>query len=537
MENVYEPALNYFRERLGKDIYAALAYGSQVAGYASSESDYDLILIVEDYPSTIKYFYESIGELSFSALVVDKAFFEEDVYHARHGEFVAGRMYTVFIPLVNEEYIRGCEEALKERTIIEECCDLASRYGHLVEYLSIPLKYFLFSRLRRRMQAYPPVRYSYINTFFGKYGERNTEWSLAGFRSAADKLVEKGVLKVVGEDLYSIDLSKLRCPSRLVLNLKFLYRGVKSYITHGRSAKVPPKIFIQEFQSKIRRGVGGELPDLLRDPHMLLRVDGALVSGVARTMYQSLGFIYGESGVKVGRVEKTGLFSSTYVIELYRDGGAEYIVRKHYSLLDIFKWILLQLWLLDVVRFKLTPNARFITEVDASLRVRDIGVKSLEPILFSWGEKAIYSRYIRGVRVSDLPGRYPLPRILDIFRRVGRLAAYIHSHGYAIGDLKPQNIILEGDDLFLTDLEQFSVSGNQAWDIAEFLYYTYIITSNYSGVPPEDVASAFLEGYLELGNRDVVRRASSIRILRPFLIVTPPDKLVKIRRVLKRYAT
>lgn len=534
MESIYDEALEYFSRLIGRSVYAALAYGSRVAGYASEESDYDIIIIVEDYPEHIKYYYVSVDGNSFSALVVDKEFFEEDVYYARHGEFVSGRLYTVFIPLVNEDYIRRCEVGLKERTIIEEACELLNKYGGLLEYLVIPLRFFLYSRLKRRMGAYPPVRYSYIKTFFGERGEANTGISLSGFRLAAENLVEKGVLQRVGEDLYKISSVNIECPHQMLIRLRYLYRGVKSYITHGRSAKVPPKVFIHEFQSKLRRGVGGEVPRLLRDPHQLLHVDGARVSGLTRSLYQSLRYMFGGLGMHLLSVEKTGFFSSTYIIKLFGPGGVRRVVRKHFSYLDVFKWIVLQLWLVDIIRFNILPSSRFLNEVRAALQVRELGVKSFEPILFSWSEKSIYSKYIDGVRASDLPLKYSGERLLEVVYKIGRLVAYIHRNGFSFGDLKPNNIIFDGENLYLTDLEQMYEGGDPSWDIAEYIYYTYIFLSKYGGVSIEEFVRAFVSGYLDVGEAKYIERASSIKYLRPFILVSPPSRLLKVWRALKR---
>src|SRR6185437_3668040 len=47
-------------------------YGSRVAGYARPESDYDLIIVLEDYAYILKYVYLKEAELELSALVVDR---------------------------------------------------------------------------------------------------------------------------------------------------------------------------------------------------------------------------------------------------------------------------------------------------------------------------------------------------------------------------------------------------------------------------------------------------------------------------------
>ena len=53
-------AIDKFLERLAKrrKIIGVCLYGSKVAGYGSPDSDIDIIVVVKDYPFTVKYSYE-----------------------------------------------------------------------------------------------------------------------------------------------------------------------------------------------------------------------------------------------------------------------------------------------------------------------------------------------------------------------------------------------------------------------------------------------------------------------------------------------
>ena len=53
-----------------REIVALGAYGSQVAGYATKESDYDVVLVVKPFTQRIKYYYLN-GETEAAALATE----------------------------------------------------------------------------------------------------------------------------------------------------------------------------------------------------------------------------------------------------------------------------------------------------------------------------------------------------------------------------------------------------------------------------------------------------------------------------------
>src|ERR1051326_7383957 len=71
-------------------------YGSRVAGYARPESDYDLIIVLDDYAYILKYVYLKEAELELSALVVDRNSLERDAESAFLRGFVVGRLLHIY---------------------------------------------------------------------------------------------------------------------------------------------------------------------------------------------------------------------------------------------------------------------------------------------------------------------------------------------------------------------------------------------------------------------------------------------------------
>ena len=100
------------------NITAACIYGSRVSGYGRKESDYDLIIVLKDYKSKVKYRYIN-EELDISALIVNEKDLVNDAKRASLGEFVIGRLLNPYYPLIGDEFLREVEIEYKKRVIEE----------------------------------------------------------------------------------------------------------------------------------------------------------------------------------------------------------------------------------------------------------------------------------------------------------------------------------------------------------------------------------------------------------------------------------
>lgn len=534
-DSIYLSAIDYIENKFKIKLYAALAYGSRVAGYSSKHSDYDMIMIAEGFREGIRYVYEKFdGDNYVSALLVDRGFFEEDVEYAKHGEFVSGRLFTVFYPLKNSEYIYDMEVRLKKRTTIEETCLLLDKFGGLAYDLIIPIKYFLLSRLRWRLIAYPPVRYSYSKMFFGNRGRENLDKVLEGFYKAVEELESEGLLSFVDDHSVKILKRPKTCLGGLKDWLLILKRGAKHYITHGRSAKVKPIVVAEEAISKIKRELKGfKLPDELTDPEILLKMSDMYFSYKALSPLRSVKILFGGKAY-IKKVVKRGLLSDLY--ELYvedEEGNLHVVIMKRYSPLYLFKWFFIQLWLLDVKRFILWGRKRFLNEFIMLRELSSIGLNCPSPKLFSWSDTSLYIDYIKGERIIDLFDNYEFNFVKRMVREWGKIIGYLHSRGITLGDTKPHNAIIRDNKIFIVDLEQARVDDNFAWDVAEALYYSFIWPIKFAKIGLENIVSSFVEGYLKYGKFDALIKATSLRYIRPFLPLVPPNRIYKIRRLVR----
>jgi len=126
---------------------------------------------------------------------------------------------------------------------------------------------------------------------------------------------------------------------------------------------------------------------------------------------------------------------------------------------------------------------------------------------------------------------------LKIVYMVGEIFAQVHALNIALGDTKPENILIgKNGEIYLLDFEQASRSGDKVWDVAEFLYYAGHYISPFVGIQPAElIAKAFVEGYLKAGgNVKVVRSAGNPKYTKVFSVFTFPHIILAISNVCRK---
>src|SRR5919206_3395151 len=91
-------AIGKYLETLSRHqkVIGACLYGSKVAGYGGPDSDIDIIVVLRDYPHTVKYSYLRAEEVKISALIVDFFALQKDAEAGLLGEFVVGRLLHTY---------------------------------------------------------------------------------------------------------------------------------------------------------------------------------------------------------------------------------------------------------------------------------------------------------------------------------------------------------------------------------------------------------------------------------------------------------
>jgi tRNA A-37 threonylcarbamoyl transferase component Bud32 len=511
----------------GGRIFALAAYGSKVAGYSREDSDYDAILLLNGYSEGIRYRYVK-NPVPVSFVLVDSSYFIHDAKSSYLGEFVAGRLLNVYEPIINESVFREAEIEFKRRVIVESLYELSTDYGEFLEEVMIPYEYFLFDKLKKRARLYPPALYSYVKTYTCPLAKDNKEISVSGFKQAARILEKDGFVKCydnylkigkrVGSDAFG----------RILSLFSLATRGITQYAVHGYAGRVGFKVIKEEASSKLRRRkLAGDIPKELDEPKILLCID----EGILIPSSDVVSYIAGMNGMDDFVTEEKGIgevYSTTSVLTISGGNKSMRYVVKRFSDVRAIKWVLLNIWAATSRKFSMSPLSRMHREYKASLLLKKCGIDVPSIVAISVEGRTIVKQYVDGITLSDYINKCEHEnREPGLIMKYGYILGKAHSCSVAIGDTKPSNVLVSGEKLYLTDLEQASENGDYAWDIAEFIYYTSKLTLNETRV--RKVTSLFVKGYLTLGKKENLVKAFSSKYVAPFRPFLTPGTLAVIK--------
>lgn len=518
-------------------ISALCAYGSKVAGYARPDSDYDLMVVMKRFREGVRYRYVD-APVAASALIVDEGMLVEDARSSYLGEFVVGRLLNVYEPLSNPGLFRAVELEYKKRVTVEALLELSSDYGEFGRHLVIPYDYFLFDKLHRRASIYPPATYSYVHTYSSRLGEDNRTASVAGFEAAANALQSRGFLKA-GADGVRMVPEKLRGDAFTRVQSLFAVtaRGVTQYAIHGYAGRVGPSVFSREALSKLRRM--REAPPRflpLEQPRSLLRLQEGTVIPDASFLVKEISRMLGFETYSTVERDIGEPYSTTRVLTFSEGRRSRSVVVKNYTDVRSLKWALLGIWASAANKFSTGPLSRMDREYGVTLALREMGVLVPRILAVAPAERVLVKDFVEGPTLSSEINSYlrgdshPMPPV----PAYGALMARVHGGGIALGDTKPSNVIDATEGLYLTDLEQAYPGGDQAWDVAEFLFYTAKLSNREDAM--KKVASAFLGAYTGEGDRANVARARGSKYFGPFRPFLTPGMARMLRELMSTYA-
>ena len=254
-----EAILKVMEETFG-EVWAASFYGSQVCGYATRDSDYDVLVVFDDYGPGVKYTYVDAGaEIAF--LGVSRRVLEDDARDSAYGGFIADRLINPLQPILNNAYIRSQEIERKKTIIAWETEKLVYRYKEKSVYLDINLLYYPYKKWRKIAGVYHPYKYSIENVLRSDLRGKNLKALLPGFQKA---IVELGILTETypgwyrpGEEYVKKTLSHTLKPGleRAKIVEREIEGVVARYLTHSRAGDSDRDLIIKEVLSKVKREV------------------------------------------------------------------------------------------------------------------------------------------------------------------------------------------------------------------------------------------------------------------------------------------
>ncbi|HEV2389194.1 MAG TPA: hypothetical protein VGS04_00570 [Nitrososphaerales archaeon] len=521
---------------------AVAAYGSKVAGYARPDSDYDLIVVAKKFKGGIRYQYVH-SPVTSAALVVEAELLERDAVKAYLGEFVSGRLLNVYEPLLNGDLVRKAEMESKKRVLAEEILEIESLYGEFAQDLVIPLEYFLFNKLHKRAMIYPPALFSYIKTYTCPSADENKAFTLEAFAEAALSLQSSGILRFESKDgIPQVRISGEGLKSRAFASILSLFnlttRGVRQYAVHGYAGRVGFNVFKDEALSKVKRMQDKmDPPEELAEPKRLIGLQEGVTLPKTEQMVQRLATLSGFAAYTKKEKSLGEIYSTAKLLTLRGAAGGEArFVLKYFADIRSVKWALLNVWSLSR-KFSTSPQARMHREYYASVVLRSRGVATPKIVGAVLDEKVLVKEYIEGERLSDvvqglLTGR---SKETSTVERFGEAMGAVHKAGFSLGDSKATNVIVSGDGgLYFTDLEQATEGGDQAWDVAAFVYYEAKLSLKEAGT--KKVAEAFLEGYKRENGVENIAKAKSPKYIAPFRPLTTPQMLKAVRESIEAYS-
>jgi len=535
-----------------EEIYALCAYGSRVAGYARKDSDYDIIIVVRNVKETVAEKDKQEPPKS-PPLVIEDTALMNDAKQPSGGELVIGRFLNIYEPIINAEFLHEVEVEYKKRIMAEELLEIQTDYGDFSSNLIIPYEYFLFDKLHKRAVTYPEAMFSYARTYSCDQREENIEFTLRGFREAAESLVSNGIIENTGD---SVKIFRGKKRADALSNLFKIFplerRGGIRYAFHGFANRIGYG-FNERPLSKLKMmGKVKSMVELDRPKKLLRLEEGVIFDDETKTVEElaeiaDFGDTYEYKEKKMG-----GFINSTQLLEIWDDENQIKYVLKHFPELKSAKWALLNLWSIAAKRFNQSPLSRLNREVEGLRRLRELKIPTHQIIGVVLDDRTLVSEFLDGAPLSKFVEDIIKGNSTDTsyIEKYGKILGKIHKAGLVYGDTKPQNAFVFKDRIDLIDLEQAVEKGDKAWDLAEFLYFSATHLEEEKAEKNDDkkkelvnkeegmrlVAEAFLTGYRSENIGEVVAKAKSIRYLLPFLPILPGKMRSVVRNTLTKYS-
>lgn len=166
----------------------------------------------------------------------------------------------------------------------------------------------------------------------------------------------------------------------------------------------------------------------------------------------------------------------------------------------------------EVVVKKRRPKRYRIREIDEILRLRRtrteaklislarrIGVPT--PIVLDVEGDTIVMERIYGTPVKDCMSE-------EISREIGRMVAKLHNANIVHGDITPMNMILSEGKIYFVDFGLAFVDNRVEAKGVDVHVYFESLKAGFENW--ESLKNAFVEGYLEFGKEEVIKRAEEI---------------------------
>ena len=534
-------------------IVGVCIYGSKVAGYSRPNSDFDIIVVLENYSFVVKYVYLKESKIEISALIVDRESLEKDARTAFLGEFVIGRLLHIYDAIVNPEFFKRVETIYKRRVILEEIFDIVRSANILSTEISFPLEFIMFSKIKKRSILYPNALYSYYKIYNCENADRNISFALDGYQRALNEILREdrelldksssGGLLQISEKRILINKNGRIASLKLGKKLQ----DFSSYLVHAYAGRVTFRYAVKEAQSKIHRQKKQQLnlPMFMSSPKQSYwkLPEGILIFDsknwldlIAKKVHFQRYSISNKH--RLGKIDSRTI---RFALTNLDDNTEKMIVVKDYAKTKGVKWAALSIWTSQVKRLRVDPLFRLGNEYKALRYLRNLGLNTpaIESVIL--GKRMLVTEFIKGNSLADAikyclneDGEYNNTNWIKI---AGEQIARIHNDKSTLGNIKPKNLIIRGNLLYFTNVDQFGFqSGDPIWDIVQFLCRGLKQTGN--SVVAKKVVKEFLLGYSnEITTEHIKKLSRSKRYVESFYPLISPVVARSIKKETRELAS
>jgi tRNA A-37 threonylcarbamoyl transferase component Bud32 len=554
--NLHKQILDFSRHVAGSARITAVSLFDYCSTEVTrSKGAMEAVLVIRDFPARIMSYVKTIAGRTIVLLAVDQWIFERDIERGFLGEASAGTLVFPYVALSGERYLHAQEIRLKKRLIFELLESLALSFPELSDHIHIKPKYFMYEVLLNRVRVFPPLAQCVSN--FTRSAERGKKpnRTLEGYMEALIQLEKE--TKVKFSDNYIMIpkkfISEMKKPRVWLTNIsrnaqRTLFTPIFEVFPQllnifNQSAETLPKL---KMLNHWKRGFVAD--QYFVDPRNYVFVPTAngLVSLANRLDIEAFvkdKLLNGEDG-KIKLEGIGGVLNDVYLIKVELRGEEKRVVVKQFKDWSGFKWFPLNLWSLGTKKFAVLGKSRLEKECTISELLREEGFNVPKVLHVNHIERLVFMEFVEGEtinhaikRIAETKNGYTANKDLEKLSNFGETLAKVHALDVALGDTKPENVIVEADGkIYLVDFEQASKGGDKSWDIAEFLFYSgHYLPTRHSNFKAESIANAFLNGYLRAGgNIDVVKKAGASKYTRIFSLFTMPSVILAMSKACKR---
>ena len=543
--------LDFSKHIAGQSKITAVA---QINNYTSTLSNdraiYEVMLIVEDFAPKLMSYIKTVGNKTIFFYAIDSWIFERDVEKGFIGEAMASKLVFPYHVIVGKSYLYKNEVKLKKRLSLELLENLVFGFPELASRMQILPQYFLYEVLSNRVRVFPLLVYDWGE--LKNYLKENEENALLGYKEALRQLEKENKISLKdGYIMIEQELEKeTKDPKTRILNLaknapRTLFSslfGVLPQLINSISYNT------EEFKRTQRISWLRQIDPCynLVDPqkYVLFPTGDTLVSLADKMDIKIFveKMIPKEQSEKIDIEHLGGMLNDVYLIKATGNSNEHKVLAKRFKDWSGFKWFPLTLWSFGARSFSVSGRARLARECAISDLLRSKGFNVPKILYVSNPERLIFMEYVEGENLTQVVKRIASAEAeetrneISLISKVGQLFARIHANSIALGDTKPDNAIIKSNgELFLIDFEQATQGGDEAWDIAVFLYYSgHYLQPLYSKAKAEAITQAFIDGYLkEGGNVKNIHNAGSSKYTRVFSIFTLPSIMFSIANICK----